>query len=225
MTAPVKLLEDPEQPIFATPQGTTVPTVRRQPRRTYVVAGLIASASVFGTLPVPTPADAEVLRAAVSTTRTAPDVPPQGPSTTDNRSVSGLLQRVRRNAQLNWGDVARALGVSRRTIHNWLSGAQVAGTHMSRLVELAALVDRSGGGGPAETRILLTEPGPRGRSPLDEFALTSRPTRKVPLSTVSAGDLLGGDEPGTPATVEVQAPSRRSSLEGRPVPRRRPNQS
>lgn len=224
MTEPVSMLEGPVESIFA-PPGTTVLAVRRSPGRTFVVAGLIASAAVFGTLPMPMPAEAEVLRPAVSTTRATPDVQAQGASAAEIRNVPGLLRRLRRNAQLNWGDVARALGVSRRTIHNWLSGAQVARTHLSRLMELASLVDRIGGGEPATTRILLTQPGPHGRSQLDEFALASRPAHRVPLSMTSVGDLLGRDEPGSPETVEPQVPTRRSSLPGRSVPRRRPNRS
>jgi len=199
--------------------------VRRQPGRCFVVAGLIAGASVFGTLPVPTPADAEALRAAVSTTRFTPGTRPGATATVDGRGVPNLLHPLRQSAQLNWGDVADALGVSRRTIHNWLSGAQVAGTHLSRLLELKSLVDEAGSGGAATTRIRLTEPGPHGRSLLDDFALASRPQRKVPLSTVSAADLLGLNDSDAPAPIEMQAPTRRSSLKGQPVSRRRPNRS
>lgn len=226
MTATTSLPAPIPQPIFTTPSGTSVPTVRRQPGRCFVVAGLIAGASVFGTLPVPTPADAEALRAAVSTTRSTPGVRPSGGSTTvDGRGVPNLLHRLRQSAQLNWGDVAHALGVSRRTIHNWLSGAQVAATHLSRLLELKSLVDEAGSGGAATTRIRLTEPGPHGRSLLDDFALASRPQRKVPLSTVSAADVLGLNDSDAPAPIEMQAPTRRSSLRGQPVSRRRPNRS
>lgn len=223
MSATTSLAEPIPQPIFTTAPGTSVPTTRRQPGRRFVVAGLIAGASVFGTLPVPTPADAEALRAAVSTTRSVPGIRP--PTTVDGRGVASVLHRLRQSAQLNWGDVADALGVSRRTIHNWLSGAPVAATHLTRLLALKSLVDEAGSGDPAATRIRLTEPGLHGRSLLDGFALASRPGRKVPLSTVSAADLLGGDVADVPSAVGAQAPSRRSSLRSRPVPRRRPHKS
>src|SRR5829696_2684148 len=168
MSATTSLAEPTPPPIFTTASGTSVPTARRQPGRHFVVAGLIAGASVFGTLPVPTPVDAEALRAAVSTTRSVPgERPPGAPTSIDGRGVPNLLHRLRQSAQLNWGDVAHALGVSRRTIHNWLSGAQVASTHLTRLVELKSLVDEAGSGDPSTTRIRLTEPGPHGRSLLD----------------------------------------------------------
>src|SRR5215207_4725689 len=106
MTATTSLAAEPiPQPIFTTPPGTSVPMVRRQPGRCFVVAGLIAGASVFGTLPVPTPADAEALRAAVSTTRFTPGTRPGATATVDGRGVPNLLHRLRQSAQLNWGDV------------------------------------------------------------------------------------------------------------------------
>lgn len=50
-----------------------------------------------------------------------------------NRSFADLLRRVQQHSQLDWGQIARALGVSRRTVHNWLSGTRVSGINAQRI--------------------------------------------------------------------------------------------
>jgi hypothetical protein len=115
-----------------------------------------------------------------------------------------------------------AVGVSRRTIHNWLSGARLADVHRTRLAELGRLVDAVAAGSADATRARLLKPGPNGRSPLDELALSARPVRRRPLSTLSVGELLGPiDESGD---VTTQQPPRRSSLRGGSLSTRRPGQ-
>lgn len=188
----------------------------------FIVATLLAGTTVFGTISTATPADAHALRAAAVAPRTVPAAPPQTPALmVDTRSVPHLLRRLHDRADLTWGDVAQALGVSRRTVHNWLTGGQLAGTHLARLLALESLVDGAAAGDPATTRVHLTTLGPQGRSLLDDFALGSRPLRNVPLSTVSAADLLEPDAPGANATEAVAGPSRRSSLRGGSLPKRR----
>lgn len=212
-------------PLFGRP-GTSAPVGPAATGRRFIVATLLAGATVFGTISTATPADADALRAAAAAPRTVPAVPPQTPATmVDSRSVPNLLRRLRDRADLNWGDVAQALGVSRRTVHNWLTGGQIAATHLSRLLELESLVDAADAGDSVTTRVHLTTPGPQGRSLLADFALGSRPVRNVPLSTVSAADLLEPETPGGNATEAVAGPTRRSSLRGGSLPRRRPQAS
>jgi hypothetical protein len=204
--------------------GTPLPGSSIPPARRYLVAGLLIGATVFGTLSVAEPVDTNALRATFSMDRTVPVIPPMTADPTDRQSIEGLLQHLRGGAKLNWGEVADAMAVSRRTIHNWLSGARVSAGHLSRLVELAALVDANNVGDPDATRVRLSQAGPHGRNLLEDFALGSRPTRRVPLSTVSVGDLIESDAPDSAAS-QAQLPTRRTSLRGGPIPTRRSNAS
>lgn len=202
--------------------GTFAPTKPTSSTRRFIAATLLAGSTVFGTVACVTPADAEALQAAASTTRTLPAAPPQTPTSRDTRSIPNLLRRLRDRAELNWGDIAKSMGVSRRTIHNWLTEEPVAAHHLSRLLELEMLVEINGAGDPFMTKLHLNMPGPQGRSALEDFALRSRPVRNVPLSTVSAADLLEPDTVQMASFELASVPPRRSSLQGGPLPRRRP---
>ncbi len=222
MTAPTNFA-DTTTPLLGHP-GTSAMPRSPMPTHRFVVATLLTGATMLGgTVVNVTPADAAALWAAGTTARTVPAASPQTPATAvDSRSVPSLLRRLRDRAKLNWGDVAQAMGVSRRTIHNWLNGGQLAAHHLSRLLELEMVVEVAGARDSSTTRVYLTAPGPQGRSILGDFALGSRPMRNVPLSTVSAADLLEPDAAETSNYEVAQAPSRRSSLHGGPLPGRRP---
>jgi hypothetical protein len=204
---------------------TCVPTVFvGSPVRSYFVVGLLSGAAGFGTVAVTTQPSAAAMHADTVVERTLPTLPPDVSNPIEGRSVATRLQRLRSRTDLSWGDVARAIAVSRRTIHNWLSGAQIAPSHLARLGDLETLVDYCDRGRPAITRDVLTRAGPYGRNALDEFAIGSRPSRRVPLSPVSAGDLLSPDEPGPDADTAPEKLARPSSLRGGPIRTRQPNQ-
>lgn len=206
--------------LFTQP-GTTIPGLSWPPPAKQFICRLLMAGAAVGTLTVVTPADAAAMRDAAIDSRTLPAAP--APAVTDSSSaVPALLQRLRRVSGLNWGEVATAVGVSRRTIHNWLSGARVAGVHVARLAELDRLVDTTASASPDETRARLQQPGPHGRSLLEDLALTSRPERRRPLSVLSVGDILGPVDESADATLQSQ---RRSSLRGGSLPRRRPGDS
>lgn len=195
--------------------GTTVPDVTLSPRK-FIACVFMAGVAATGTLTAISPADAFALTTVVTEPSTMPALPSQPSPGLDNAVVARLLQRLRRVSGLSWGDVARALGVSRRTIHNWLGGARIAGVHLTRLVEFDRIVNATAVGTPEDTRARLLQPRSDGRSIFDDMALTARPTRRVPLSTVSVGDQLAPIS-GEP---EVLQPQRRSALRGGPMLRR-----
>jgi len=137
-------------------------------------------------------------------------LPPE-PSGVDNLSVGSALQRLRAVSGLNWGEVAMALRVSRRTVHNWLSGSRIAPFHLERVAELVQLVGATAAGQPADTRLVLTSPASNGRTLLEEFALQSRPASHGATAGVRVADLLAPDaspDPRAPATE----PTRKSAL-------------
>lgn len=201
--------------------GTTPPTVMRGPRK-FITCAFMAGCAAASTLPAVTPADAIALTTMVTQASTLPAVPPQPAPPLDPSAVPGMLQQLRRLSGLSWGEIARAVGVSRRTIHNWLSGARVAGVHLTRLLELSRVVSLAATGSAEATRAALLLPDANGRSLVDDLALAARPARR-PLSSVSVGDLVAPVD--DTASVSPQRPQRRSSLRGGSLPRRRLNES
>jgi transcriptional regulator with XRE-family HTH domain len=208
--------------LFSTP-GTSAPNWPMPPVKQFIVVALMAGAAATSTLAVVTPADAAAMQAATIESRTLPAMPSAPPAVEPSAAVPALLQRLRRVSGLSWGEVAAAVGVSRRTIHNWLSGARVASVHLARLAELDRLVNAVAAGSAHDTRARLLQAGPHGRSLLEEMAFNSRPARRRPISTLSVGDLIGPVE--EPATVSHEQPPRQSSLRGGPLSRRRPGES
>jgi transcriptional regulator with XRE-family HTH domain len=201
--------------------GTTPPTVMRGTRK-FITCVFMAGCTATSTLTAVTPADAIALTTRVAQASTLPAIPAQPAPPLDPSAVPGMLQQLRRLSGLSWGEIARAVGVSRRTIHNWLSGARVAGVHLTRLLELSRVVNLAATGSAEATRAALLLPNANGRSLVDDLALAARPARR-PLSSVSVGDLVTPvDET---ASVSPQHPQRRSSLRGGSLPRRRPNES
>jgi len=206
----------PREDIF-TAAGTTVPDTRGRPNKflaTVLMAGLAASGTVAAGA---AGADAAAFAPVVQQPSTLSGLPAHSPIVVDVALVEEVLQRVRRTSGLSWGDVARAMGVSRRTIHNWLNGARIAGVHLDRLLDLDRIVRIAGSvGRPDDVRARLLLPGPHGRSIVDEMALAARPARRIPLASTSIGDQLApiADEP------TIVRPPRRSGLVGGSVPRR-----
>jgi transcriptional regulator with XRE-family HTH domain len=197
--------------------GTTSPTAAIGPRK-FIACVLMASCAVTGTLTAVTPADAVALSTVVAQPSTLPAVSIQPTTAFDHAVVPVMLQRLRRVSGLSWGDIAGAVGVSRRTIHNWLGGAHVAGVHLARLLEVSRIVDLVSTGSVESTRTLLLQSGANGRSIIDDLALGARPARRS-ISTVSVGDLV------TPVdeteSARLQGPQRRASLRGGALPTRR----
>jgi len=201
--------------------GTTPPTAIRGTRK-FIACVLVAGCATTSTLSAVTPADAVALNAITAQPGTLPAIPAAQPlPPVDQSAVPGMLQRLRRLSGLSWGEIARAVGVSRRTIHNWLAGARVADVHLTLLLALSRVVDIVATGSVEATRTALMQPTANGRSILDDLALAARPARRRPLSSVSVGDLVTPvDET---ASASPQRPQRRSSLRGGSLPRRPPD--
>lgn len=198
-----------EEP-FASP-GTAGPGSAWVAPRKFVSAVVVAGVATVGTLGIVTPADAAAAQAPVIEAHTLPAGAAALPAADPSTDVPELLRRIRKVSRLSWGELASALGVSRRTIHHWLSGAHPAGVHVARLADLEALVEASAESSPEATRARLLRPQASGRSLLEELAL-SFGDRSRPISTVSVGDLLGPAE--RPAVGSTVRSKRRSSLRG-----------
>jgi DNA-binding transcriptional regulator YiaG len=198
--------------------GTTPPTVTLGPRK-FMACVLMAGCAVTGTLAAVTPADAIALTTMIAQPSTLPALSAQSATAFDHTVMPDMLQRLRRVSGLGWGDIARAVGVSRRTIHNWLGGAHVAGVHLTRLLDVSRTIDLVSTGSAESTRTLLLLPRANGRSIIDDLALTARPARRRSISTVSVGDLVTPVDEAE--STRPQRPQRRTSLRGGSLPTRR----
>lgn len=126
-------------------------------------------------------------------------------------STEEVVRELQARSGLTWSEFARALGVSRRTAHNWATGKRLSERHAQRLEKFAQLVQNAAGSSPDLTRSNLVAPGTHGVSLLSEFEEGSKPIRQIPLSTLKVGDFFEGDEPALSPEVS-QAYPRKSSL-------------
>lgn len=131
---------------------------------------------------------------------------------------ASTLRQVQQRSGLTWGEMARALGVSRRAMHHWASGKRVSDRNVRRIEEFAALVSSHARATSGLTRGALTALRPDGRSALGIFEDASQPRRAVPLSTLPIGGLLEGDTTFPPPVVR---PARASRVMPRAIPRTR----
>lgn len=206
--------EAPER-VFSSP-GTTSPAagIRTTSLRRFVLP-LIASATFsFGTVAAITPADAATAlhaRSALNSTRGGFFLEESaGPA----QEVGAALQRLRTVSGLTWGEVAKALGVSRRAVHHWVAGARISARHAARLRALTQLVALNDAGEPDRTRARVIAPDSQGRSVLDLFSQQFHSPRSIPLSTQSLSDILEASREDLAAPPQPQM-TRASALRGR----------
>lgn len=70
-----------------------------------------------------------------------------------SRHQQNALGRIKHASGLTWDQIARLIGVQRRSIHNWLNGSTISADHEERLHALEAVVEvASRGRSPHETR-------------------------------------------------------------------------
>ena len=87
------------------------------------------------------------------------------PGTTDRRLRTGdppagqsALAEIRSMTDLTWTQIARAMGVQRRSLHFWAQGESPSASNMERLMRLVRIVRTVDRGNRAETTRFLIEP-------------------------------------------------------------------
>lgn len=186
--------------------GTTAYAGATPPSKRFLASVVLAGAAATGTLPVLSVADILAMRNVEVASRTlpaAPSLPRVGERTAD---VSARLQRLRRLSDLTWGEIAVAVGVTRRSVHNWLGGARVASVHLVRLAAIEALVERFAGVPPSDVRARMLQPSADGLTELDRISRAARPGRRVPTSPLTLADMVA-----PLAAAEVQPVRKRKS--------------
>ena len=198
--------------------GTTPPTVMRGTRK-FIACVFMAGCAATSTLSTVTPADAIALNAITAQPGTLAAIPR---CSLRRRSTSVPFPACFSGFAACPGSAGarspEAVGVSRRTIHNWLAGARVAAVHHARLLELGRVVDIVSTGSVETTRTALMQPTANGRSILDDLALAARPARtsaalkRLGGRSRDAGGRDGKRQPATPAASQF-APRRVTAQE------------
>lgn len=96
----------------------------------------------------------------------------------DVASAAEQVRTLRDASGLTWDQLARLFGVSRRTIHNWASGARLSALHAEALGQVTALLAARRNNTAAENRSWLLMSDGGNRSVFDEIrsALSARRT-------------------------------------------------
>jgi hypothetical protein len=138
------------------------------------------------------------------------------------RSQEDVLGRIKSASGLTWEQIARLVGVKRRSIHNWLNGGTIASEHEERLHALDSVIDAAAKGrSPHETRAWMRNRS-NGASVVElfeagmidqalatavgeaAFQVVARPIRRA--SNAKKGPFSALDLLETPAPVELPAP-------------------
>lgn len=128
---------------------------------------------------------------------------PRGGSATA-RSVQDLHAR----SGLTWGQLAEALGVTRRTVHNWAAGTTLNSHNAAVLSRVTQVVAELEQGDPNLTRSALLAPDPGGKTALQTLVSAARRSGRDVGSdapTLSIAQLLISHEdgPGLGPVLEV----------------------
>jgi hypothetical protein len=85
-----------------------------------------------------------------------------------------LLESIKQDSGLTWGQVADAMGVDARAVHLWRKGGGISAAHETRLHDFAFLVDSVGLHEPTDVRSELVN-AQTGQSLLDRFRAGATP--------------------------------------------------
>ena len=183
--------------------ATGAEPVRLEPRRVpFSVAlgfAVVATSAFGGAAPAyswtTTPARLEAMpyvRSSAFVDQTSAGLAPPGDvDALRDSSGAQAITELRAASGLTTEQVARLLGVTRRTVHNWINGNAMAAQHEERLSRLLALVQALPGATPAERRTALLDSsggeslfhrllGERGESARTHFAAVSTSERIAP---------------------------------------------
>jgi DNA-binding transcriptional regulator YiaG len=110
---------------------------------------------------------------------------------TSDRNFPLSLRRIQASSDLSWGEIARTIGVSRRTVHNWLTGTKVNGMNATRVASLHSAIMRELTYVPHDqARSHLLAPGPDGITPLSRLTRYLRAQSQPERPVIGGFDLL-----------------------------------
>lgn len=116
---------------------------------------------------------------------------------TSERNFAVSLRSIKEHSGLSWGEIARTIGVSRRTIHNWLADARIRGVNAARVSGLYRAVTQELTGIPrSRARSFLLAPGDDGITPMSRITLGLRSNYVRQRPVIGGVDLLRTSAPG-----------------------------
>jgi transcriptional regulator with XRE-family HTH domain len=105
------------------------------------------------------------------------------------RTSSELIADLRLLSGLTTDQVGRLLGVSRRSVHNWLNGGVMARQHAERVSEILALVKALDGETPEQRRAALLDSS-GGQSLFHKLLKQLKPNAQLQVSAASARERI-----------------------------------
>lgn len=137
-------------------------------RASRVIAPVLVSAFLFfpGTTSAVSPVgEATFVSAGLPTSIGGFAIGTRLPVAQDETSATAeAVKRLRARSGLTWDELARAFGVSRRTVHAWASGTRMNQSHAERLSVLARIIDGLAADDPARARAEFHAPAADGVS-------------------------------------------------------------
>lgn len=90
-------------------------------------------------------------------------------ATPESPGVQQVLLDIRAKTDLTWAQIARAIGVQRRSLHFWAEGRAANAKNTERLMDLAQAINQLDRGDAAETTALLLTPQDAQPSVFEQF--------------------------------------------------------
>lgn len=104
------------------------------------------------------------------------------------RTPTELITDLRLLSGLTTDQVGRLLGVSRRSVHNWLSGSSMASQHAERVSAILAIVNALEGT-PEQRRAALLDSS-KGQSLFHKLLQQLKPDAALQVAAVSVGERI-----------------------------------
>ena len=125
---------------------------------------------------------------------TVVDLPPQLSPTTSQEltptTSREMVQWLHRESGLTWEQLARTLGVSRRSVHAWAAGQRVNGANLERLSNVFATVREIDADSPSARRHVIFTPPAGMPNIFDRLVMLARKA-PPPRAEVTVAERLG----------------------------------
>ncbi|MCH4190403.1 MAG: helix-turn-helix domain-containing protein [Bifidobacterium tibiigranuli] len=116
----------------------------------------------------------------------------------DLPNTGALIREVQERSGLTYQQLAKALGVSRRTLYLWANGGTMSAAHSESLARFDALVREHDAGEPSATRLALLRSDADGLSAFDRFRVErDAASPEITDFPLSASKLLAPNVPDT----------------------------
>lgn len=194
------LVNLPSVPHTAVQSGPTVRVSPPHPRVWVAGMALAAALATSTFVGIPSQETAPLAEQTFSPLLTFPDTEDQGTvisanyPTEKSLEASDLVRFIHDESGLTWDQIARVLGVSRRSIHLWASGSKINARNTEMLVDLSDVVRGAAALPQSQRRAWLYASTPGEPSPLESFQGRHRRTQTPIVAVGYTPSQLAGAE-------------------------------